>query len=93
MIKKFRKKMPVIEAIQFLDTTENIDEITMWVEKLGIKEIKVDYSIKDKPILKIPFSKTKGIRVSRGDYLVKGLDNSLSNCPAIIFEKVYDEVK
>lgn len=93
MIKKFRKKMPVIEAVKFIDTTENIDAISMFLDKLGVKEIKVDYSIKDKPILKIPFSKTKGIRVAKGDYLVKGLDNSLSNCPAIIFEKVYDEVK
>lgn len=93
MIKKFRKKMPVIEAVKFIDTTENIDAISMFAYKLGIKEITVDYSIKDKPILKISFSKAKGIRVAKGDYLVKGLDNSLSNCPAIIFEKVYDEVK
>lgn len=93
MIKKFRRIIPVIEAVQFIDTTENIDEITMWVGKLGIKEVKVDYSVKNKPVLKIPFSKNKGIRVAKGDYLLKGLDNSLSNCPAIIFDKVYEEVK
>lgn len=44
MIKKFRKKMPVVEAIKFIDTTENIDEISMFVDKLGVKEIRVDYS-------------------------------------------------
>lgn len=93
MIKKFRKKIPVIEAVQFIDTTENIDEISIFVDKLGIKEIKVDYSVKNKPVLKIPFNKTKGIRVAKGDYLLKGLDNSISSCPAIIFEKVYEEVK
>lgn len=93
MIKTYKKRMPEIQAIRFIDTTENIDEITMWVGKLGIKEIKVDYSVKNKPVLKIPFSKNKGIRVAKGDYLLKGLDNSLSNCPAIIFDKVYEEVK
>lgn len=93
MIKTYKKIMPKIQAIKFEDTAKNIEEITIWVGKLGIKEVKVDYSVKDKPVLKIPFSKTKGIRVAKGDYLLKGLDNSICCCPAIIFEKVYEEVK
>lgn len=91
MIKKFRKKMPVVEAIKFIDTTENIDEISMFVDKLGVKEIRVDYSAKEKPVLKISF-KNKMIRVAKDEYLVKGIDD-LYTCLAPIFEKNFEEVK
>lgn len=51
MIKRFRKKMPIIEAVEFIDTTENLDEITEFLSDKGIKEFKVDYSDRNNPVL------------------------------------------
>lgn len=91
MIKKFRKKMPIVEAIKFIDTAENIDEISMFVDELGIDKIKVDYSAKERPMLKIKY-RGKIIGVPKGNYLVKGID-SLYGCLDTIFEEVFEEVK
>lgn len=89
MIKKFRKKMPIIEAVEFIDTTENLDEITEFLSDKGIKEFKVDYSDRNNPVLIV--EKNGVIRVKKGEYLVNGA--MMYSCRPNIFEKNFEEVK
>lgn len=49
MLKKYRKKPVVIEAIQFQDTTDCLTALS----DFGLDPVQVDYS-QNPPVLKIP---------------------------------------
>ena len=91
MIKNYKKKMPKIQAIKFEDTAKNIEEINNFLSNSGIEEIKVDYSDKNKPVLKFKIDKNI-IRVPKGDYIAKNKDYIFS-CSNENFNKNYEEVK
>lgn len=88
-MKKYRKKPVVIEAIQFVDTTERIGEIQ---EFMGGITIRVDYADKNNPIIKI--ETLEGVMAaSEGDYIIKGVHGEFYPCKPDIFEKTYEEVE
>ena len=88
-MKKYRKKPVVIEAIQFVDTTERIGEIQ---EFMGGITIRVDYADKNNPIIKI--ETLEGVMdASVGDYIIKGVHGEFYPCKPDIFEKTYEEVE
>lgn len=85
---KYRKKPVVIEAIQFFDTVESIEELSDFVDN---QDVVVDYKNPEKPIMKI--ETLEGIMsASEGDYIIKGVNGEFYPCKPDIFEKTYDPV-
>lgn len=85
---KYRKKPVIIEAIQFEDNSDRIIEI---YEFMGGDTIRVNYEDKDNPYLKI--ETLEGImKVSVGDYIIKGVNGEFYPCKPDIFEKTYERV-
>ena len=86
-VKKYKKKPVIIEAIQFVDDAERITEIYNFVGA----GLSVDYSKKEKPVLKIPT--LEGVMTaSEGDYIIKGVKGEFYPCKPDIFENTYEEV-
>ena len=80
MVKKYRKKPVVVEAIQW--TGDNTFEIMKWVgykayfwDTLYIKTLEGDH------------------RASVGDYIIKGIEGEFYPCKLDIFEKTYEPVE
>lgn len=83
---RYRKKPVVIEAIQFVDTTERIGEIQ---EFMGGITIRVDYADKNNPIIKI--ETLEGVMAANvGDYIIKGVKGEFYPCKPDIFEATYE---
>ena len=78
---KYRKRPGVIEAVQW--TGENLLEILQFSEDSFID--RDDYTLKIETLEGV-------MTVSRGDYIVKGVDGEFYPCKPDIFEKTYDEV-
>lgn len=91
MIRNFKKKPVVIQAVKFEDTAECLEQLV----KLGLDPVNVNYS-KDnsaggKPVLKI--HTLEGIHEGReGDYIIRGVEGEFYPCKPDIFAKTYDEV-
>lgn len=85
---KYRKKPVVIEAIQFLDDAKRISEL----QEFAGKDLHVDYSSKDNPVLKIDTLEGT-MTASVGDYVIKGVNGEFYPCKPDIFEKTYEPVE
>lgn len=82
---KYRKKPVEIEAVQFIDTPERICEIAEFVGT----DLSVNYEDKDNPY--IPIETLEGtMKVSVGDYIIKGVKGEIYSCKPDIFEATYD---
>ncbi|MBQ9600201.1 MAG: hypothetical protein IJR33_10405 [Clostridia bacterium] len=85
MIKRYRKKPVVIEAVQFEDTAENLCELTEFVRG---QTVSVDYKDPKNPTLKI--ETLEGIMTANvGDYIIKGVKGEYYPCKPDIFEQTY----
>ena len=78
---KYRKRPVVIEAVQW--TGENLLEILQFSKDSFID--RDNYTLKIETLEGV-------MTVSRGDYIVKGVDGEFYPCKPDIFEKTYDEV-
>ena len=86
MIKKFRKKPIVIEAIQWDgNPNETFPEISRWTDMSG--EIGLDPT-GDLIILTLEGN----MRASVGDWIIKGVGDEFYPCKPDIFQKTYEEV-
>ena len=84
MIKKYRKKPIVIEAVQFFDNKECFDEIK--------KTIPIEYDYQNSPHCYI--STLEGqMYVSDKDWIIKGIKGEFYPCKPDIFEKTYEEIQ
>lgn len=85
---KYRKKPVVIEAIQFIDTPERLEELSNFIDN---QLLRVDYKNPDKPVLKL--QTLEGERLaSVGDYIIKGVKGEFYPCKPDIFEMTYEPV-
>lgn len=82
MIQKYRKKAVVIEALQF--TGDNNKECEAFIGKENVDNT-----------LNYPNIKTlEGVmRVSDGDFIIRGVHGEHYPCKPDIFEKTYDPVE
>lgn len=80
MIKKFRKKPVIIEAIQWND--ENLSEIDEFIKN----EVKNHESVLIIPTLE------GDMYASLNDYIIKGVNGEFYPCKPDIFAKTYEEV-
>ena len=81
MIKKYRKKPVIIEAIQW--TGDNLNEIVMFTEKHNLQCGENELKIKTLEGNMITFL---------GDYIIKGVRGEFYPCKPDIFEQTYEEV-
>lgn len=80
MIKKYRKKPVIIEAIQW--TGENLSEIDKFMQAKVKKRALV---------LIIPTLEGK-MHALLGDYIIKGVNGEFYPCKPDIFDKTYEEI-
>ena len=82
---RYKKKPVIIEAIQFIDTTDRIIEIQEFVGK----DLRIDYADPKNPIMKI--ETLEGVmNASVGDFIIKGVNGEFYPCKPDIFEKTYE---
>jgi len=88
LIKKYRKKPVIIEAIQFKEI-DNGDDIN--IDEVGwfLKDVHSSYNGCDK----ITIHTLEGDMVaSLGDWIIKGIKDEFYPCKPDIFESTYEEV-
>ena len=86
MIKKYRKKPVVVEAVQFLATRESFDEILA----MGLRNWKPGKMGTDTFIIET----LEGDHLARKvDYIVKGVKGEFYPCKPNIFHSTCEEVK
>lgn len=77
---KYRKKPVVIEAVQYL-REENISSCIDFCSEMCYEPIDNEYYIK---------TLEGNMKVSKGDYIIKGVNGEFYPCKPDIFEKTYD---
>lgn len=84
MIKKYRKKPIIIEAVQYDGSEKSFEEINTFT----------DYSIENPEgdTLYIP-TLEGNMLISKGDWIIKGVKGEFYPCKPDIFKETYDEVK
>ena len=86
MIQKYRKKPVVIEALQFLDTVERLEELANFISEFGV-------SYKDRENPKLIINTLEGeLEASVGDYIIRGVHGEFYPCKPDIFKETYEEV-
>lgn len=89
MIKKYRKKPVVIEAVEFKGF-ENIEE----VQKFMKGSIKLNFPSDNENDVYLLIDTLEGTMIAKiGDYIIKGVNGEYYPCKADIFHKTYEEVK
>ena len=84
---KYKTKPVIKEALQFIDSTTRITEISDWCGE----KISIDYKQKP-PVLKI--ETLEGTMIANvNDYIIKGLRGEFYPCKPDIFKKTYEKVK
>ena len=87
MIKKYRKKPLIIEALRFVDTPNRLEELSKFIDN---QDLKVDYNDKKNPKLKI--ETLEGVlEASVNDYIIKGTKGEFYPCKPDIFKSSYEE--
>lgn len=82
------KYSKTIEAIQFLDTTEQIEQISNFVGEDF--HVTVSYANPKKPTICVPYTSNLGKDASVGDYIIRDVNGMYSVCKRDIFEKTYE---
>lgn len=87
MIKKYRKKPVVIEAVEFKGF-ENIEEVQEFMRG----NVRIQFPPECDIVLLI--ETLEGVMVANvGDYIIKGVKGEYYPCKAEIFHETYEEVK
>lgn len=97
MIKKFRKKPVVIEAIRLLNNDDSIEACIEWVFKIGMETSLIGKSVtiegvKDIGGFYIP-TLEGNMKAEFGDYIIKGVKGEFYPCKPDIFAKTYEAVE
>jgi hypothetical protein len=88
MVKQFRKKPVVIEAIKF--DRSNWNDVWRFTN-LTARNFKIEKRINGLAYCEIPT--LEGIMTAfEGDYIIKGVNGEFYPCKPDIFEKTYEEV-
>lgn len=86
MLKKYRKKPVVIEAMLFDGTLESSNAVLSWI---GV----FDEALPEEAMETITIPTLEGLMTaSVGDYIIKGVKGEFYPCKPDIFEATYEEV-
>lgn len=89
MVKTYVKKPIPIQALQFTDNPEKIEELSAFIDN---QDLVISYREPNNPKLIIRTLEGK-LEASVNDYIIKGIDGEFYPCRLDIFEKTYEEVK
>ena len=88
MIKKYKKKPVVIEAMQFNDDPEHLVYLSHFINN---QDLRVSYKDPENP--KLILETLEGqMQASVGDFIIKGVQGEFYPCKPDIFKDTYDEV-
>jgi hypothetical protein len=87
IIKRYRKKPVVIEAMQVVDDLTNHQAVARWVEVGGGKAL-IPFA---EPCLYIETLEGR-MRADIGDYVIRGVQGEFYPCKPDIFEATYEAV-
>ena len=88
MVKRYMKKPIIIEALQFEDTAERIEELSYFVDD---QDLRVTYKDPKNPKLLLKTFEGE-VEASVGDYIIKGIQGEFYPCKPDIFNSTYNEV-
>ena len=88
MIKKYVKRPVEVEAVQFMDNTDSICELSEFIKG---QDIRIDYADPANPQLKIQ-TLEREMTASIGDFIIKGVKGEYYPCKPDIFKATYKEV-
>lgn len=92
MIKKYKKKPVIVEAIQFVNTDERINLIKKFVGESFISKQGWD-TLNLKTVRNYYIKTLEGdMNVSQGDFIIKGINGEFYPCKSDIFLKTYEEI-
>ena len=83
MIKKYRKKPVVVEAIRL--TPETFGDIVSWIGINGISQLRAM-----QPVCIVIRTLEGKMLANEGDYIIKGVNGEFYPCKPDIFEKTYE---
>ena len=83
---KFRKKPVVIEAVQFTDNPQSIEDLSRFMD-----ETTISYAGEEPAVLIKTLEGTMMANV--GDWIIKGVNGEFYPCKPDIFEKTYEIVE
>ena len=89
VVKTYRKLPVEIQAMQYLGTWECISELRKFGGDLSDRELIFPEQPSGEPIIK---TLEGDMKVSYGDYVIKGINGEMYPCKPDIFCKTYDEV-
>ena len=90
IVREYRKKPVIIEAIQFIDTAECMEIICRF---LNTELTKFSYKIPGAlPVLKIETLEGT-MKANVGDYIIKGIMGEFYPCKPDIFGETYEKVE
>jgi len=95
MVKKFRKKPVVIEAIQFNNLNhKEVSEFVGKELKPGLESEAAYVAGMGAPIFSLTIPTLEGnMKAMPGDWIIKGVHNEFYPCKPEIFEKTYEPVE
>lgn len=89
---KYRKIPVVIEAIRW--TGENVKEVKEFAGGNAMIHYQYTAITPDIPEIVLVLNTLEGeMHASKGDYIIKGVDNEIYACKPWIFEKTYEVVE
>lgn len=96
MIGKYTKRPVTIEAIQLLNNDESIVECIEFVFNIGMEtsvfgQMATIDDVKAKGGFEIP-TLEGNMKVSFGDYIIKGVEGEFYPCHSFKFEELYEKV-
>ena len=93
-MKSFRKKPVVVQAVQFVDSTEAIELIMNWIPKQSRYLLTpATENIEGRKRRLFILTLEGEMEVSMGDWVIKGVEGEFYPCKPSVFEKTYDVVK
>lgn len=98
MIKKYKKKQVVIEAIKFDGSFRSFTKIKDWMCDNGFNYVSIikEVSKVSKEVVNITIcipTLEGTMEANKGDYVIKGIKNEFYPCKPDIFEMSYEEVE
>ena len=95
MIKKYRKKPVIIEAIQLRkDNAVEVDKFCGNDIEFEINDTAWEAGVAPPCVESAKIMTLEGVMIaSLGDYIIKGVNGEFYPCKPDIFEKTYEEVK
>lgn len=90
MIKKFKKKPVIIEALKITGSDKNLDEL---IDFMGHSFEGASMNTKNKTAQVYIKTLEGTMTAKQGDYVIKGIKGEFYSCRGDIFKKSYEAIK